>query len=170
MLRNQALEVNLRQETGTINTTVVLHNALYDDSNIKVLGLLPTWVPTQHVNLCIIIRHTSTAHRIYSTSSIFSMIFSRPRTMITHLSEVPRVELVEKDAVVVLATSVTASTRMFPVLPDTPVTSGHMPPLLAVLRVTRRLSIPIRDRIQRLERTRTTQGHACTRGGKRAFW
>ena len=48
-------------------------------------------------------------------------------------------ELVEKDAVVVLATGVTAPTGMLPVLPDTPVSRRDVPPLLAVLRVTRRL-------------------------------
>lgn len=49
-------------------------------------------------------------------------------------------ELVEKDAVVVLATGVTTPTGMFPVLPDTPVARRDVPSLLAVLRVTRRLS------------------------------
>ena len=58
-----------------------------------------------------------------------------------YLSEVSRVELVEKDAVVVLATGVTTPTGMFPVLPDTPVASRDVPPLLAVLRETRRLSV-----------------------------
>eukprot|EP00178_Gracilaria_changii_P018848 TRINITY_DN5437_c0_g4_i1.p1 TRINITY_DN5437_c0_g4~~TRINITY_DN5437_c0_g4_i1.p1 ORF type:complete len:177 (+),score=30.54 TRINITY_DN5437_c0_g4_i1:545-1075(+) len=51
----------------------------------------------------------------------------------THLSEVPRVELVEEDAVVVLATGVTAAAGMLPVLPDAPVARRDVPPLLAVL-------------------------------------
>ena len=41
--------------------------------------------------------------------------------------------LVEHDAVVVLATSVTATARMLPVLADTPMTGADMPPLLTVL-------------------------------------
>lgn len=56
-----------------------------------------------------------------------------------HLSEVPRVELVEEDTVVVLSTGVTPPARMLPVLPDTPVARRDVPPLLAVLRETRRL-------------------------------
>ena len=48
-------------------------------------------------------------------------------------------ELVEEDAVVVLATGVTAPTGMLPVLPDTPVARRNVPPLLAVLRETGRL-------------------------------
>lgn len=58
-----------------------------------------------------------------------------------HLSEVTRVELVEEDTVVVLATGVTATAGMLPVLPDTPVAGGHVPPLLAVLGETRRLQM-----------------------------
>lgn len=57
-----------------------------------------------------------------------------------YLSEVSRVELVKKDTVVVLTTGVTAPTGMLPVLPDTAMARRDVPPLLAVLRETRRLS------------------------------
>jgi hypothetical protein len=49
------------------------------------------------------------------------------------LSEVTRVELIEKDSVVVLATSVTATTRVAPVLADTTVTGTHVSSLLSVV-------------------------------------
>ena len=46
--------------------------------------------------------------------------------------------LVEVDAVVVLATSVTMTTRVLAVLADTTVAGGHVPALLAVLVQTGR--------------------------------
>ena len=52
------------------------------------------------------------------------------------LAEVAGMVLVEHDAVVVLATSVTATARMLPVLPDTSVAGTDMAPLLAVLAET----------------------------------
>ena len=52
------------------------------------------------------------------------------------LAEVAGMVLVEHDAVVVLATSVTATARMLPVLPDTSVAGTDMTPLLAVLAET----------------------------------
>lgn len=57
----------------------------------------------------------------------------------TDLSEVTRVELIEENTVVVLTTSITAPAGMLSVLPDTPVARRDVPPLLAVLRETRRL-------------------------------
>lgn len=93
--------------------------------------------------------------------------------VITHLSEVTRVELVEEDAVVVLATGVTASTGMLPVLPDTSVTGGDVPPLLAVLRVTGRLQyrssihLAIASKVIIAERT---QAARAREGGKMTFW
>ena len=44
-----------------------------------------------------------------------------------------RVVLVEEDAVVVLATSVTTTAGVLPVLADTAVAGRHVPPLLPVL-------------------------------------
>ena len=57
----------------------------------------------------------------------------------TNLPEVARVILVEQDPVVVLATSVTAATRVATVLADTAVAGGHVAALLAVVRQTGRL-------------------------------
>ena len=51
----------------------------------------------------------------------------------TDLSKVSRVELVEQRPVVVLATGVTATRRMLPVLTDTTVSGRHVSPLLTVL-------------------------------------
>jgi hypothetical protein len=42
-------------------------------------------------------------------------------------------ELIEKDAMMMLTTSVTAPGRMLSMLADAPVSGGHMGPLLAVL-------------------------------------
>ena len=49
----------------------------------------------------------------------------------THLAEVTRVVLVHHDALVVLATGVTAPGRVLAVLADTAVTHGHVAPVLA---------------------------------------
>merc|ERR1719487_229263 len=49
------------------------------------------------------------------------------------LTEVTRVELIEVDSMVVLATGVTATTRVAPVLADTTVTSAHVASLLSVV-------------------------------------
>lgn len=57
----------------------------------------------------------------------------------TDLTEVTRMELVHQDAVVVLTTGVTATTRVLAVLADTAVAGAHVTTLLAVLRETRRL-------------------------------
>ena len=57
----------------------------------------------------------------------------------SHLSEVTRVELVHQDPVVVLATGVTASTRVAAMATTATVTSGHLATLAAVLRETGRL-------------------------------
>jgi len=56
----------------------------------------------------------------------------------TNLTEVSRMVLVHKNAVVVLATGVTASTRMLAVLADTAVTGGDVTALFAVLVKTGR--------------------------------
>ena len=53
--------------------------------------------------------------------------------MLMHLSEVTRMVLIHHDSVVVLATGVTASTRMLPVLADTTMPGTHVTALLAVL-------------------------------------
>ena len=55
-----------------------------------------------------------------------------------HLAKVARVELVEESAVVVLATGVTAATRVRAVLADAAVACGHVAALLAVLGETGR--------------------------------
>eukprot|EP00636_Phaeomonas_parva_P001543 CAMPEP_0118852684 /NCGR_PEP_ID=MMETSP1163-20130328/1584_1 /TAXON_ID=124430 /ORGANISM="Phaeomonas parva, Strain CCMP2877" /LENGTH=286 /DNA_ID=CAMNT_0006785141 /DNA_START=215 /DNA_END=1076 /DNA_ORIENTATION=- len=57
----------------------------------------------------------------------------------THLTEVTRVILIEENAVVVLATGVTAATRVAAVLADTAMAGGHVAALLAVLVKTGRL-------------------------------
>lgn len=51
-----------------------------------------------------------------------------------HLSEETRVVLVKHDTVVVLTTSVTATTRVLPVLADTTMASTDVAPLLPALR------------------------------------
>lgn len=60
---------------------------------------------------------------------------------VTHadLTEVTRVELVHQDTVVVLATGVTATTRMLAVLADTAVAGADVATFLTVLRKTRGL-------------------------------
>ena len=58
---------------------------------------------------------------------------SLPHEQLTNLPEVARVILVEQDPVVVLATSVTAATRVATVLADTAVAGGHVATLLAVV-------------------------------------
>ncbi len=50
-----------------------------------------------------------------------------------NLTEVTRVVLIHQDSVVVLATGVTAATRMLSVLADTTVTTGDVTSLLSVL-------------------------------------
>lgn len=56
-----------------------------------------------------------------------------------HLTEVPRMELVEQDTVVVETTGVAATGRMLAVLPDTAMAGRHVPALFAVLVQTGRL-------------------------------
>ena len=56
----------------------------------------------------------------------------------TNLSEVTRVKLVHEDAVVMLATCITATTRMLAVLSDTTVTGRDVSALLAVLAIAGR--------------------------------
>lgn len=51
----------------------------------------------------------------------------------THLAEVTRVVLVEHDAVVVLATGISATSWVLPVLANTAMTGADVPALLAVL-------------------------------------
>jgi len=60
----------------------------------------------------------------------------RKSTTSADLAEVAGMVLVEHDAVVVLATSITATARMLPVLADTSVAGTDMAPLLAVLAET----------------------------------
>ncbi len=74
-----------------------------------------------------------------STGMIHTRSEQHTKHTAPHLSEVPRVELVEEDTVVVLATGVTTPTGMLPVLPDSPVARRDVPPLLAVLGETGRL-------------------------------
>ena len=50
----------------------------------------------------------------------------------TDLSEVTRVILVEHDSVVMLSTSVTATTRVLSVLTDTTVTGTHVSALMSI--------------------------------------
>lgn len=57
----------------------------------------------------------------------------------THLSEVTRMVLVEEDSVVVLATSVTTTTRVAPVLANATMAGRHVSPLLPVLVLPSRL-------------------------------
>lgn len=57
----------------------------------------------------------------------------------TDLTEVTRVELIHEDSVVVLATSVTTTTRVASVLADTTVTSAHVSSLLSVVVQSGRL-------------------------------
>jgi len=53
----------------------------------------------------------------------------------TDLTEVTRMVLVEEDAVMVLTTGITTTSRMLTVLSDTTVTGGHVSPLFPVLVV-----------------------------------
>ncbi len=55
---------------------------------------------------------------------------------VRHLAKVPRVVLVEHDAVVVLATRITAPSRVLPVLADTPMPGRDVTALFAVLAQT----------------------------------
>lgn len=54
-------------------------------------------------------------------------------TALAHLSKVPRVVFVIVDPVVMLATSVTTTSRMLPVLANTSMTSTDVTPLFPVL-------------------------------------
>lgn len=79
---------------------------------------------------------------MYHTHAMQTAIhYQESKKKAAHLPEVTRVELVEEDTVVVLATSVTATAGMLSVLPDTSVARRDVPPLLAVLRETRRLQL-----------------------------
>jgi hypothetical protein len=72
--------------------------------------------------------HAATQPRFHATT--------RPTA---HLSEVTRVELVHQDAVVVLATGVTATSGVLPVLADAAVAGGDVSPLLPIFAEARRL-------------------------------
>jgi len=65
-------------------------------------------------------------------------IFKQMPVSHTDLTEVPRMELIHQNTVVVLATSITTTTRMLSVLADTAMTSTDVPALLAVLGKTGR--------------------------------
>jgi hypothetical protein len=92
------------------------------------------------------------------------------------LAEVARVVLVHQNAVVVLATGITAATRMLPVLADAAVTHGHVASLLprllesGSLREHQRLRAGHRDRDtqERSPKAASPQPHALRPANDRA--
>lgn len=62
----------------------------------------------------------------------------------SYFSKVPRMELVHHDPVVMLTTRITATSRMFSMLANSPVASTHVAPLLAVFPQPCKLKSPLR--------------------------
>jgi hypothetical protein len=75
----------------------------------------------------------------------------------TDLAKVARVVLVHVDAVVVLTTGVTATTRVLAVLADATITHGHVTTLLASLLQSGRLRTRKKESIHKRNKLKTTK-------------
>lgn len=108
--------------------------------------------------------HHETTHHDHEHNNVPINVHGRAEVLLVrlvevphaHLPEVPRMELVEQDPVVVETTGVTTTGRMLAVLADATMAGGHVPPLFAVLVQTGRLYNPREPGM--------TRGKACVWG------